>query len=77
MSLDDVAQEFEAAEWERRNAPRPERPTYKPGDALYGPAECYQCPEPLPELRRAMGCQLCTACQTIEERRKKLGLETY
>ena len=68
MSLEDRAQEHEAKEWAYRNAARPERVTYKPGDAGYGPAFCEECESPMPELRRANGWVLCTSCQSAVER---------
>lgn len=68
MSMEDRAQEHEAAEWARNNAPRPQKPTYQPGDAGYGPEFCDECESPMPELRRANGWVLCTSCQSAVER---------
>lgn len=68
MSLEDRAQEHEAAEWARRNAPRPEKPTYKPGEDGYGPEFCEECESPMPDPRRANGWTLCTSCQSAVER---------
>lgn len=68
MSLEDQAQQHEASEWARRNAPRPEKPTFKPGEAGYGPKYCEECGSNMPELRRANGWVLCTSCQTAVER---------
>lgn len=68
MSIEDQAQDHEIKLWERRNAPRPERPTYAPGDPKYGPACCEECDEPMPTLRRANGWLLCTSCQSLAER---------
>jgi len=67
MSLEDKAQEYEAKEWEARNAPRPQLPTYAPGDPGYGPKECYQCDGVVHPVRRANGWRLCTACQSARE----------
>lgn len=67
MSIEDKAQDHEAAEWEHRNAPPPPRPTFKPGDAGYGPKECDECESTMPPLRRANGWVLCTRCQSLVE----------
>jgi hypothetical protein len=67
MSLEDNAQDYEAKEWAARNAPRPERPTYAPGDAGYGPEECDQCDGAVHPVRRANGWRLCTPCQSARE----------
>lgn len=68
MSLEDKAQEHEAAEWLARNTRRPEKPTYQPGEAGYGPEECEECLSVMPPLRRANGWVLCTGCQSAVER---------
>lgn len=68
MSLEDKAQEHEAAEWAIRNAPRPERPTYTPSDPGYGPKECDECEATMPAFRRQHGWRLCTNCQSLAER---------
>ena len=68
MGLEDKAQEHEAKMWEQANAPRPERPVYESGDAGYGPEFCAVCDDPMPELRRRDGRQLCTSCQSVRER---------
>lgn len=70
MSIEDKAQEHEAAEWERINVSRPRLPPMKkPGEPGYGPEECDDCGGPMPDLRRANGWRLCTACQSVVERR--------
>jgi formylmethanofuran dehydrogenase subunit E len=69
MSLEDKAQEHEAMVWSLVNAPRPERPTFKPGEPGYGPAECDDCGEDMPELRRTDGRRCCTPCTSERERR--------
>ena len=68
MSLEDRAQEHEAVEWAMRNGQRAEGKTYAPGEPGYGPAECEECDEPMPTLRRANGWSLCTACKAAQER---------
>lgn len=68
MSLEDQAQQHEAKMWEMANAPRPVKPTFKPGDALYGPEDCDGCGATMPTNRRVDGCRLCTSCQTDAER---------
>jgi RNA polymerase-binding transcription factor DksA len=74
MSIEEKAQELECAEWEARNAPRPTRPTFRPGEPGYGPEECAECDDPMPDLRRTMGCHLCAPCQTAYERMVARGL---
>lgn len=71
MSIEDRAQEHEAHMWEVNNRPR-ERKMFKPGERGYGPAECLECEETMPDVRRADGRELCTACQNAADRRKKL-----
>lgn len=73
MSIEDVAQEVEAAEWAARNIGRPVPAKYKPGDEKYGPEEC-ECGAEMPTLRREDGRLLCTSCQSAVERRSKLGI---
>lgn len=68
MSLEDRAQEQEAAEWAARNAPRATRPQFEPGQAGYGPKFCEECESTMPALRRANGWVLCTSCQSAVER---------
>jgi hypothetical protein len=75
MSIEEKAQELECAEWEARNAPRPTRPTFRPGEPGYGPEECAEeCGAPMPDIRREMGCQRCTLCQGAFERMRARGL---
>lgn len=71
MSLEDRAQEHEAAEWEIRNRPREPKKLIEPGAPGYGPSECEDCGNPMPELRRANGWSLCTECQSLIERRAR------
>ena len=68
MSLEDKAQDHEAAEWLARNTSRPDKPIYKPGEPGYGPKWCEECGSAMPDLRRANGWLLCTSCQTAVER---------
>lgn len=67
MNLEDRAQEHEAALWEARQTPRPAAPQYEPGQAGYGPAECLDCGDDVPEFRRRHGWRRCTCCQTALE----------
>ena len=67
MSIEDRAQEHEILIWERNNRTRPPAPTFGPGDPGYGPAECQECEDPMPDLRRQMGKLLCTGCQGRHE----------
>lgn len=55
-------------DWERNNRPRVERPVYAPGDPGYGPAQCSQCEEDMPAVRRAYGYVLCVECAAERER---------
>lgn len=68
MSLEDRAQEHEAVEWAARNAPRPARPLFEPGQDGYGPEFCEECQSTMPALRRANGWVLCITCQSAVER---------
>ena len=68
MSQEDQAQEREVAEWATRNAPRPPRPHFDPGQAGYGPKFCEECESAMPDLRRENGWVLCTSCQSAVER---------
>ncbi len=64
MSLEDKAQELELAMWSMRNERTvPQDKHYAPEDAGYGPAECSDCMDNMPDVRRAYGYKLCTACQ--------------
>lgn len=74
MSEADRAQELEARDWEINNRPRMPRPVYSPHERGYGPAECVECGDDMPDLRRAMGCEMCTDCTSIQERRQKQGI---
>lgn len=67
MSMEDEAQRIELMMWERNNAPRPAPVKYEPGQPGYGPAECDECGEPMPEARRAHGFVVCVPCKQIEE----------
>lgn len=73
MSEADRAQELEAMDWELNNRPRTPRPVFAPHEKGYGPAECVECGDEMPELRRRMGCEMCTDCTSIQERRIRLG----
>lgn len=69
MSLEDDAQQYEAKLWELRNINRKELPALKkPGEPGYGPEECDECGDTMPEVRRANGYLLCTACKSAIER---------
>jgi RNA polymerase-binding transcription factor DksA len=70
MSQEDRAQEHEAFDWARRNGERKTATTYAHGDDGYSPGECVDCEEDMPINRRRDGCKLCTACQSLKERRR-------
>jgi RNA polymerase-binding transcription factor DksA len=72
MSIEDIAQEVELLDWERNNRPRTVRRLLEPTEPGYGPAECGECEDQMPDLRRAMGCVLCVDCTELAERRKRL-----
>lgn len=74
MSEADRAQELEAKDWEINNRPRPQRPVFTPRDRGYGPAQCIECTDEMPELRRSMGCDMCTDCTSALERKQKMGI---
>jgi RNA polymerase-binding transcription factor DksA len=71
MSQEDRAQEVEARDWEINNRPRQPAAEFAPGDPQYGPPECEDCDMEMPDLRRARGKRLCTACQELLERRAR------
>lgn len=71
MSVEDLAQDVEAQEWERNNRPRTQRRLLEPHETGYGPAECTDCEIEMPDLRRAMGCCLCTDCAERAEQRSR------
>lgn len=69
MSQEDRAQEHEQQEWELRNIGRKYQPApAAAGDTDYGPAECEECEDPMPALRRANRFRLCTECAAEAER---------
>lgn len=71
MSIEDRAQEHEAQMWEKINQPRQQQPTFSPGEAGYGPAECNECGDDMPDVRRGYGYSICTACQSTHEERAR------
>ena len=66
MSLEDKAQEHEAAIWEQNNRPR-DVVRFAPGQPGYGPAECEDCGAEVHPVRRGYGFKLCTPCQAARE----------
>lgn len=66
MSLEDKAQEHEAAIWAQNNRPR-EVKAFKPGEPGYGPAECVDCEREMHKVRRGYGFIRCTACASALE----------
>jgi RNA polymerase-binding transcription factor DksA len=72
MSIEDIAQQVEALDWEINNRPRTPRSLFEPDDEEYGPPECVECDIEMPDLRRAMGCELCVACTERTYLRKRL-----
>jgi RNA polymerase-binding transcription factor DksA len=73
MSEADRAQEVEALDWAHNNRPRKPLPVFAPHDKGYGPAECVECGDSMPALRREMGCSMCTECTDFMEQRQKQG----
>lgn len=71
MSQEDIAQDLELKQWEQNNSRRALQ-QYAPTDPKYGPALCEECDDQMPAIRRSLGKHLCTSCQDIEDRRKKL-----
>ena len=68
MSMEDRAQEHEAHVWELNNVHRKQMPPVaQPGDPRYGPEECEECGDDMPEVRRSYGFKLCTQCQSAIE----------
>lgn len=74
MSEADRAQELEARDWEYNNRPRTPSRLFAPHEKGYGLAECSECGEDMPPLRRAMGREMCTDCTSAHERRGKIGV---
>jgi len=72
MSIEDIAQDVEALDWERNNRPRAARRLFEPTEPGYGPAQCGECEDDMPDLRRSMGLCLCVGCTELAERRKRL-----
>ncbi len=70
MSIEDKAQEQEAMEWARVNAPRPGPLKYAEGEPGYGPALCVECEADMPAVRRSYGYHICVDCKTVQERRR-------
>jgi RNA polymerase-binding transcription factor DksA len=71
MALEDQAQDHEIREWEYRNVNRRTEPAaLKPTDPKYGPEECEECGDEMPETRRASGYHFCTVCRGIWEDRR-------
>ena len=70
MSVEDKAQEQELLVWQRNNVARTVT-RYAPGDPGYGPADCNDCQDDMPEVRRIDGRQRCTPCQSIIERKRR------
>lgn len=71
MNIADAAQDHEAQEWEIINASRRgAQSIFKPSDAGYGPAECDDCGEEMPDVRRAYGFSLCVHCKGSREARQ-------
>jgi hypothetical protein len=69
MSIEDIAQEREAAAWERINSTgRAAPPEFKPGDEQYGPELCEECDDKMPPERRARGRHFCTECTDLLKR---------
>ena len=71
MNIEDSAQAHEVKMWEMANAVRPAAAVYAPGEPGYGPAECAQCGDDMPALRRRDGRRLCTTCQSALEVRRR------
>jgi hypothetical protein len=69
MSMEDIAQAVELAEWSRVNAPRSILPTLTKDDPRYGPEFCKEedCGDVMPVSRRELGRQRCTACEQRRE----------
>lgn len=61
MSIEDKAQEHEAAIWEQNNRAR-EVTRFLPSERGYGPAECVDCGADMHKVRRSYGFTRCTAC---------------
>lgn len=68
MSVEDFAQIVELQEWERNNLkPHAAQTRFEPGEFDYGPEECVECGEKMPDERRAWGFTLCVTCKAETE----------
>lgn len=68
MNIEDTAQDHEIKVWELNNVHRKPEPAVKsPGEPGYGPEECEKCGDDMPDVRRAYGFTLCTACKSLTE----------
>lgn len=69
MSQEDKAQEVELFQWQLLNENRSPAKEYQPGESGYGPELCANsdCEDEMPELRRRLGKQFCTECQSTAE----------
>ena len=71
MSLEDAAQDHEAKIWLLNNRTR-EVKKFAPGAPGYGPQDCVQCGDDMPEPRRAHGFGRCVPCvQKTEAPRRR------
>ena len=69
MCETDVAQAIELRQWEFNNqAPVERKLVYCETDPEFGPAECIECGDDMPMVRRQYGFKICVACKTKRER---------
>jgi|GEM_PF-1929559 len=74
MSDEDRAQDLELAQWEANQRLRAVAVRFEPGTPGYGPAECTECEEKMPAVRRAYGFRVCVECASSAEQAKlRLG----
>lgn len=71
MSIEDIAQDVELQEWERRNTSRTGPRVFAPDHEKYGPEECDECGVEMHPVRRSYGYRICIGCAEAAELRKK------
>ena len=67
MSDEDKAIERELMHWELTNKPKHNKVKFEPEHPEYGPEECDECGNEMPEPRRAWGFRECVECATARE----------
>lgn len=67
MSDEDKSIENEMLLWSIANKPKQQQVKFEPGSPGYGPAECDECGNDMPTVRRAYGYTECVGCASVRE----------